>query len=772
MLVNRKEVAKPFQAQGYGAGNWSAAYQKAKALVARMTLVEMNNLTIGYTGDGSNGCVGISGSAPRVGFPGFCLQDAGNGVRGVDGVNAYASGVHAGASFNPDLAYTRGQFLGAEFKRKGVNVALGPVVQPIGRTVENGRNFEGFGADPYLQGVLGAQTVRGMQESVITSVKHYIAYEQETNRNPTTEQSSTSADIDDQTIHELYLWPFQDLIYAGAACVMCSYNRINNTYACENSKTMNGLLKGELNFQGFVVSDWGGQHSGIPSANGGLDMAMPTSPFWNNNQLANSVTNGTLNDTRLTDMATRIVASWYQIGEDAPDYPTLGVGIPTNLDAPHNFVNARDPASQPNLLQQATEGHVLVKNTGVLPIQKPAVLSLFGYDAYAPSTNPPSLNPISPPIESYVNTFLEQYSQTANIGQDILSNFTTNLPIPNYPETVLGTLIVGGGSGANTPAYISAPYDAIQDRAYQDGTEIFWDFSSYNPSVVGSSDACLVFLNEYSTEGRDRWSLADPSSDQLVQGVASQCNNTMVIIHNVGIRTVDAWINNPNVTAVVFAHLPGQDSGRSLVQVLYGDVSPSGRLPYTVAKQSSDYGDLLGPCVDNSTSPQCYFTEGVNIDYRSFLARNITPRYEFGYGLTYTNFSYGGLGINVVAANSSSASNNTAIGVGVAGQLDLFDSVGLVTAVITNTGKVAAAEVAQLYLQSPQGNGPRTLRGFQKIMISPGASEQVSFNLRRKDISYWDIMQQKWLVPAGQFQVFVGRSVLDTPLTGMFQSVS
>ena len=164
-------------------------------------------------------------------------------------MNAYASGVHVGASFNPDLTYVRGQFLGAEFKRKGVNVALGPVVQPIGRIVENGRNFEGFGADPYLNGILGAQTVRGMQESVMTSVKHFIAYEQETNRNPTTSQASTSANMDDQTIHEVYLWPFQDLVYAGAACIMCSYNRVNNTYACENSKTLNGLLKTELNFQ-------------------------------------------------------------------------------------------------------------------------------------------------------------------------------------------------------------------------------------------------------------------------------------------------------------------------------------------------------------------------------------------------------------------------------------------------------------------------------------------------------------------------------------------
>lgn len=242
--------------QGYGAGNWSDAYDKARAMVAKMSLEEMNSVTYGIP-DSKTGCVGVSGGVHRLGFPGLCLHDAGNGVRNTDGVNAYASGLHVGASWNATLAYERAQYMGVEFKNKGVNVALGPVVGPIGRISEGGRNWEGFGADPYLDGILGAQSVIGLQESVISSVKHFVAYEQETNRNPASTNGKTvqsiSANVDDQTMHELYLWPFQDLIHAGAGCVMCSYNRINNTYACENSKTMNALLKGELNFQGFVV---------------------------------------------------------------------------------------------------------------------------------------------------------------------------------------------------------------------------------------------------------------------------------------------------------------------------------------------------------------------------------------------------------------------------------------------------------------------------------------------------------------------------------------
>lgn len=160
--------------QGYGAGNWSDAYHRANAMVANMSLEEMNNVTMGVV-DGSTGCVGVSGSVPRLGFPGFCLHDAGNGVRNTDGVNGYASGLHIGASWNATLAYERAQYMGAEFRRKGINVALGPVVGPIGRIAEGGRNWEAFGSDPYLDGILGAQSVIGLQESVIASVKHFVA---------------------------------------------------------------------------------------------------------------------------------------------------------------------------------------------------------------------------------------------------------------------------------------------------------------------------------------------------------------------------------------------------------------------------------------------------------------------------------------------------------------------------------------------------------------------------------------------------------------------
>nr|OQO30448.1 hypothetical protein B0A51_02790 [Rachicladosporium sp. CCFEE 5018] len=769
--------------EAYHVGNWTTALDKARIMVANMTFEEMNNVTIGIS-DPSTGCVGVSGGVPRLGFPGFCLQDAGQGVRDTDGVNAYASGVSVGASWNATMAYERAQFLGAEFKRKGVNVALGPVVGPIGRIATDGRTWEGFGADPYLNGILAANTITGLQESVIATVKHFVANEQETNRNPiaSTNTASTSANLDDSTMHELYLWPFQDAVAAGVGCVMCSYNRINGTYACENSKTQNGLLKGELNFQGFIVSDWVAQHSGIPSADGGLDMAMPTRTFWDQNQLAKAA-GGELNKTRLIDMATRIVSTWYHFGQDSPDFPAMGIGMAPDITLPHEYVDAKDPASRSSLLQQAIEGHVLVKNVNnALPLQNPRTISIFGYDA-APYA---IVNPT--PAFSILWT---QNWQGLNYSQDNVVQIASNQPVTNAPDVYHGTLIVGGGSGSNVPAYLSSPLEAITSRAYDNGTAIWSDTSSTNPAVVRSSDTCLVFINAFASEVWDRPGLTNADSDALVMNVASKCNNTIVVIHNAGIRIVDAWIEHPNVTAVLFAHLPGQDAGRAVAQILYGDVSPSGRLPYTVAHNESDYGDLLGPCLaDNSTSPQCDFSEGVNIDYRSFLARNVTPRYEFGYGLTYSSFEYTDLQVNVNCTSTDQAAtgaapvyangttqngNDPSIIVG--GPAALFESVGGITASIANTGSVNASEVAQLYLLIPNGNvtssnssivNTRTLRGFQKVLIAPNETAQIEFPLRRKDVSRWDVVKQTWVVPAGEFEVRVGKSVLDTPLVGSF----
>lgn len=248
--------------------------------------------------------------------------------------------------------------------------------------------------------------------------------------------------------------------------------------------------------------------------------------------------------------------------------------------------------------------------------------------------------------------------------------------------------------------------------------------------------------------------------------VAAKCSNTIVVIHNAGIRLVDQWIENPNVTAVIFGHLPGQDSGRALVQLLYGVKSFSGKLPYTVAMNESDYNayepDL--PEGEFALFPQSNFSEGVYIDYRDFDAKNITPRYEFGYGLTYTTFAYSDLSVSLLSnASTSYLPPKSSISQG--GAEALWDVVAQVSAVVTNTGSVDAAEVAQLYVGIP--NGPlRQLRGFSKNDITVGQKVTVEFDLMRRDLSSWNTTAQEWGLEQGTYGIYVGASSRILPLSG------
>jgi len=494
---------------------------------------------------------------------------------------------------------------------------------------------------------------------------------------------------------------------------------------------------------------------------------MPNSPYWQDGNLTLMVTNGSLAQSRLDDMATRIVASWYRYSE----MTSPGTGMPYDLLAPHVMIDARDPASQDTIMQGAVEGHVLVKNSnGALPLKKsPRLLSLFGYDAYAPLQNTPTAAagfskwPFGLENTQYVPGI--GYFNDTYWGNVFLSGEPADAPVP--AAALNGTLWTGGGSGASTPAYIDAPFDAFQRRARTDNTFLLWDFYRPNPTVEGASEACIVFINAIASEGWDRPNLADDYSDTLVENVAAQCNNTMVVIHNAGIRIVDRWIDNPNITAVIYAHMPGQDSGQALVDIMYGDVSPSGRLPYTVAKRDTDYGNTLGPALPSPAElwhTQDNFTEGVYIDYKHFLAQNITPRFEFGYGLTYSEFAYSGLQVQSVASNiTQQAPSGNATQEG--GDPSLWRTIAHASCTITNTGSVPAAEVAQLYVHIP-GGPARVLRGFEKVYLQPGESATVRFELTYKDLSEWDVVRQRWVVQRGEYTVWVGKSVLDTSLEG------
>ncbi|KAI0416324.1 glycoside hydrolase superfamily [Xylaria grammica] len=728
--------------QGTGTGDWADAYSQAKDLVSELSREEKVTLTGGISVNSA--CSGSIPAIPRVNFTGLCLSDAGNGPRSTNFVSSWPAGLSVGASWNRELAHKRAVGMGGEFRAKGVNILLGPVVGPLGRIASSGRNWEGFSNDPYLCGALAYQTVEGTQSTgVITSTKHFIANEQETNRNPSGQITAVSSNIDDKTMHELYLWPFQDAVKAGTGNIMCSYNRVNNSYGCANSKTQNGLLKTELGFQGFVVTDWGAHHSGVATALAGLDMVMPSgSSFWAGN-LTTAVNNGSVPESRLDDMATRILATWFKMKQE-DGFPSPGVGMARNLAAPHQKVIATSPSNKDVLLQGAVEGHVLVKNeNGALPLKSPDLISLFGYSAKSFDSYTPGGPGWADGSEAAASTHMQI--------------------APN------GTLISGGGSGGNQPAYLSSPFEALSLRAHEDGTSLWWDFHSGNPQVDRSSDACIVVGNAFASEGWDRLGLRDDFTDALITNVAAQCSNTIVVFHNAGVRLVDQFVDHPNVTALIFAHLPGQDSGRALVSLLYGDVSPSGKLPYSVPRNESDFGPLRNATQPDgiyARFPQSDFSEGVYIDYRAFDAQNITPRYEFGFGLSYTTFNYSGLAVAAVDGADFAAYPSKPIVEG--GHADLWDTLVRVSATVANTGPVTGAEVAQLYVGIP--NGPvQQLRGFVKPVIEAGESAVVHFELTRRDLSTWDVEAQNWLLQKGEYQIYVGSSSRKLPLAAALQ---
>ncbi|KAB5535125.1 beta-glucosidase [Coniochaeta sp. 2T2.1] len=754
-----------------GTGAWADAFTKAKTLVGQMTLDEKISLTSGAAAP--NSCAGNIAAIPRLNFSGLCLHDAGNGVRATDFVSAWPSGLHVGASWNKDLAAKRAAGMGAEFKAKGVNVLLGPVVGPLGRVIVGGRMWEGFSIDPYLTGALAYETVVAAQGAgVITSTKHYIGNEQESYRNPTTSDGvgieAVSSNIDDQTLHELYLWPFQDAVHAGSASIMCSYNRVNNSYGCQNSKILNGVLKTELGFQGFVVSDWSALHAGAAAADAGLDMAMPGDAGLWGDRLTEAVKNGTISEARIDDMVIRTIASYYQMRQDV-DFPNPGVGMPPDLEKPHDILDARNSSFKSVLFDGAVEGHVLLKNkNSALPLKSPRMLSIFGYSAKAPDKN----NIKGDPDSSWT------FGVQAFDYQEFSSGFVAGEVKAHTAIAINGTIISGGGSGAVSMSLISTPFDAISQQAYEDDTALFWDLSSQTPQVDAASDACLVIVNAFAAEGFDRPNLHDDYTDGLIKHVADACNNTIVVFHNAGPRLVDTFVDHPNVTGLILAHLPGQDSGRALVSILYGRSNPSGKLPYTVARNESDYGAaMLDPSLPEGEFayfPQSNFSEGTLVDYRHFDAGNITPRFEFGFGLSYTSFEYSNLVIT--KTNSSSSSTNTTLGTGAfptgpiaeGGQTDLWDVLVDVSVDIANTGEIDGAEVAQLYVGIPGAAAVRQLRGFEKVFLNATRTETVRFGLTRRDLSLWDVEAQKWRLPLGGdgLGVWVGASSRDLRLEG------
>jgi len=315
-----------------------------------------------------------------------------------------------------------------------------------------------------------------------------------------------------------------------------------------------------------------------------------------------------------------------------------------------------------------------------------------------------------------------------------------------------GNSTAGGPSGATAGNSSQSMGGGGGGGVLGSGTTVTPSFANY----AGASDVCLVFLNAFSGEGADRGELYNADQDTLVNTIASNCNNTIVVINTNGPRLVEKWIEHDNVTALLYGGYLGQESGNAIVDVLYGDVNPSGKLINTIAKDEDNYP------VKICETTVCNYTEGVHIDYRYFDANNISVRYPFGHGLSYTTFQYGNVSAQKSDEQALSSKYPTG-GLTLGGNADLFDEVISVSVTVANTGDVDGAEVAQLYVAYPDAaqQPVRQLRGFEKVQIQHGSSSQVKFSVRRRDVSYWDTEAQQWAIASGQYTFSVGSSSRD-----------
>ncbi|GME28831.1 uncharacterized protein LTHEOB_91 [Neofusicoccum parvum] len=755
-----------------GAGGWESALVQANEFLSRLNLTEKVSIV---TGSSAESCIGNIAPIDRLNFTGFCLQDGPLGDRLADLASTFPAGVTTAATWDKALIKQRGYAMGTEFKGKGAHVALGPSAGALGRHPLGGRNWEGFSPDPYLSGVAMNASILGIQEAGAQAcAKHFVGNEQETQRTSTvladgTTVEAISSNIDDRTMHELYMWPFANAVKAKVASVMCSYNRVNQTYACENSKALNGLLKDELAFQGYVVSDFFAVHSGVKSVEAGLDLNMPGAideasiplglSFWGAN-LTEAVSNGTIPESRLDDMIRRIMTPYFALAQD-DDYPSVDpsslmvLAATYGMQLPITAPAARDVrGDHAKLIREiGAAGTVLLKNLNKsLPLSKPMNIGVFGNDA------------------ADVTSGLF-YSGTEGGSSDF--------------GFEMGTLSVGGGSGTGRSTYIVSPIDAIKERAKKYGARVQYVLDNKQivannfRSIFPDPDVCLVFLKAWSKEGLDRSTFEnDWDGATVVENVAARCPNTVVINHSGGVTTMP-WATNENVTAILNAYFPGQETGNSIVDILFGDVNPSARLPHTIPKQAADYDipivNLTGTAdANNSVAWQSDFTEGLLIDYRHFDARNITPLYEFGFGLSYTDFELTEpLIVARATATDDTASTNGTSTVSAfpppaasrepGGNPALWDPVLRASTAVQNTGDVAGATVLQLYLAMPSDSAPtgtpeRVLRGFEKVYLEPGESRAVTFDLLRRDVSFWNVVAQDWEIPAGEMEIHVGFS--------------
>ncbi len=652
------------------------------------------------------GTAGFIPGNPALCIPDLVLNDAGQGVGDMTvNTTAFPSGIAQASSWDENLQHQLGKAIGNEAWHKGINVQLAPDVN-IARFPRNGRNSEAFGEDPYFAGRTGVAEIKGIQDNpVLATVKHFALNNHEVNR------MTVSSDASNRVIHEIYTPAFEAAVKQGhTGSVMCSYNRINGVYACENSKTQNDILKGEFGFDGFIMSDWGGTHSTVDSALNGMDMEMDLAPGkYFGDALKTAVTDGKVPQARLDDMVARILRPMFREGIFEHPAAPLPEASAANVETPDDVALAR---------KVSEEGTVLLKNDkNQLPLTAQGTrIAVIGPAAGQGGAE-----------------------QSYNTGGSA-----------HIPE-------------AGPHPHVVSPLAGIQQRATANNDIVTYaDGSSQADAIAAASaaDVAVVVVGDGESEGNDRPDLtlanakfctlagcppygSGADQDALVKAVAAANPNTVVVLDTGGPMLMP-WLGD--VKSVLEAWFPGQEDGNAIAAILFGDVNPSGKLPETFPKSEKDLPTKTPaqyPGVNDAKGvPHAAYSEGLQVGYRWYDSQNIDPLFPFGFGLSYTTFTIDGMKVKAAPGSATGAT---------------------VTVKVTNTGSRSGAEVPQLYVGMPKAatEPPKQLKGYEKIALAPTETKTATFKLDQRSFSHWSDSSNGWTVAKGCYTLMVGSSSRD-----------
>ena len=700
------------------------ADQRADLVLKQLTLDEKITLVHGTgmsgvgtpTGDALDN-VGGAGYVPgvkRLGVPGIQMADAAYGVTrsGANGrySTALPSDLGAAASWNPKAAYEYGALIGRELRDQGYNMSLGGGVN-LTREPRNGRTFEYQGEDPVLAGTMVGQVMKGLQaQHVIGDIKHYALNDQESGRN------AVNAVISHRAARESDLLAFEiGLRDSDAQAVMCSYNRINGDYACENHYTLTDVLKHDWKFPGFVLSDWGGTHSDVKASHAGLDNEEP-SAYWYGDKLKKAVQSGQVPMAELDDHVHRVLRAEFAAGVvDHP--PAKGVV---------------DVARGLEVAQRLEEGSiVLLRNQGgLLPLNAAQVktIAVIGQHAEvgmisgggSAQVDPPGGSAIAPPGEG----------ETKWQGQDWF---------PTSPLRSVKAIAPGA----------TVTFDDASDAAKA-------------AAAAKGADVALVFVHQWESEDMDLDTLAlGDNQNAIVEAVATANPHTIVVLEN-GSPVLMPWVSK--VAGVVESWYGGSRAAEAVTRVLFGEVNPSAKLPVTFPLADADlpHPKLIKPPPTSSfslvgvTDVDSFmakaaqglpgfdrpYDEGLKVGYKWYDAEKKPVLFPFGFGLSYTTYSYSGL---TVAPGAASASFT-----------------------VKNTGSRAGEEIAEVYAALPASaqEPPKRLVGFTRVALAPGESKPVSVTI---DPHFLEVYKEageggSWVRTPGEYTVMVGGSSQELPL--------